>query len=56
MKTQQPGKQAKEQQDRGKTMMPGQNPKQNDAVDHDLYNDEGRINPLSDEGRKSRGG
>jgi hypothetical protein len=29
---------------RERTNMPGQNPKQNDAVDHDLYHDEGRIN------------
>src|SRR5687768_14613058 len=33
-------------QDRGRTNPPGQNPKQNDAVDHDLYNDENRQNPL----------
>jgi hypothetical protein len=34
-------------QDRGRTNPPGQNPKQNDAVDHDLYHDEGRQNPLA---------
>jgi hypothetical protein len=32
------------QNDRGRTQVPGGNPKQNDAVDHDLYNDENRPN------------
>jgi hypothetical protein len=40
------------QNDRGRTQVPGGNPRQNDAVDHDLYNDENRINPLAD--RKPR--
>jgi hypothetical protein len=30
--------------DRGRTNVPGGNPRQNDAVDHDLYNDENRPN------------
>jgi hypothetical protein len=35
--------------DRGRTNVPGGNPRQNDAVDHDLYNDENRRNPLAEE-------
>jgi hypothetical protein len=31
---------------RGRTQMPGQNPKQNDSPSHDQNNDENRINPL----------
>jgi hypothetical protein len=54
MKMHQPGKASKDAQDRGRTNPPGQNPKQNDAVDHDLYNDEGRINPLAEKSQKSR--
>ncbi len=47
MKPQQAAKrQSRSQQDRGRTNVPGGNPRQNDAVDHDLYNDENRINPL----------
>jgi hypothetical protein len=37
-------KQSQKQNDRGRTNVPGGNPKQNDAVDHDLYNDENRPN------------
>jgi hypothetical protein len=32
--------------DRGKTDVPGQNPRQNDAVDQDVYHDETRKNIL----------
>jgi hypothetical protein len=46
MKEHQPGKASKGNNDRGRTKVPGGNPKQNDAVDHDLYNDENRVNPL----------
>ena len=31
---------------REKTNPPGQNPKQNDAPDHDVHHDESRVNPL----------
>ena len=41
------------QSDRGRTNVPGGNPKQNDAVDHDLYNDENRPNLAKN---KSQGG
>jgi len=44
MKSQQPGKERNQESDRGRTNVPGGNPKQNDAVDHDLYNDENRPN------------
>jgi hypothetical protein len=54
MKMHQPGKDSKQGQDRGRTNPPGQNPKQNDAVDHDLYNDENRVNPLAGKSDKSK--
>lgn len=38
------GKKQNQQNDRGRTNPPGGNPRQNDAVDHDLYNDENRPN------------
>jgi hypothetical protein len=47
MNQQQPKKQ-NQKDDRGRTTLPGGNPRQNDAVDHDLYNDENRINPLAE--------
>jgi hypothetical protein len=31
---------------RERTNVPGQNPKQDDAPDHDVHHDESRINPL----------
>jgi hypothetical protein len=40
------------QNDRGRTNLPGGNPKQNDAVDHDLYNDENRPNLAKDKPRR----
>jgi hypothetical protein len=40
----QQGKKEKQKDDRGRTNVPGGNPRQNDAVDHDLYNDENRPN------------
>jgi hypothetical protein len=39
--------------DRGRTNPPGQNPQQNDAVDHDLYHDENRPN-LAKDGKSGR--
>lgn len=38
--------------DRGRTKVPGGNPRQNDAVDHDLYNDGNRPNLAKDKPRK----
>lgn len=38
--------------DRSRTQVPGGNPRQNDAVDHDLYNDEGRPNLAKNKPRK----
>jgi hypothetical protein len=32
---------------RKRTNPPGQNPRQDDAPDHDVHHDESRINPLS---------
>ncbi len=55
MKTQQQDKRTDDNSGRGRTNMPGQNPRQNDAVDHDLYNDENRINPLEDQSSKKQG-
>jgi hypothetical protein len=52
MKAPQPGKDSKDNNDRGRTKVAGGNPKQNDAVDHDLYNDENRTNPLDPKGAK----
>jgi hypothetical protein len=54
MTKEQQRKQQQKQSDRGRTMVPGGNPKQNDAVDHDLYNDENRRNPLAENGRRRR--
>jgi hypothetical protein len=45
---QQQSKKENQKDDRGRTTLPGGNPRQNDAVDHDLYNDENRINPLAE--------
>ena len=47
-------KEKKEEQknDRGWTNLPGGNPRQNDAVDHDLYNDENRPNLAQNKSRK----
>ena len=44
--------QQNQKDDRGRTQVPGGNPRQNDAVDHDLYNDEGRPNLAKDKPRK----
>ena len=33
---------------RGKTNVPGQNPKQNDAPDHDEHHDESRVNQYTE--------
>ena len=41
-----PSQNQKNQSGRGKTDVPGQNPKQNDAPDHDEHHDESRQNPL----------
>jgi hypothetical protein len=35
---------SKQSSDRGKSQLPGQNPRQNDAVDHDENNDQNRVN------------
>lgn len=54
MNTHEQGKRSRNKgQDRGRTNPPGQNPKQNDAVDHDHNNDENRQNPLDQKKRKS---
>ena len=49
---QQPEKKLNQKDDRGRTNQPGGNPRQNDAVDHDLYNDENRPNLAKDKARK----
>jgi hypothetical protein len=51
MNEQKPKKQNRKN-DRGRTNAPGGNPRQNDAVDHDLYNDEGRPNLAQNKSRK----
>ncbi|MDB6037609.1 MAG: hypothetical protein JWM99_1450 [Verrucomicrobiales bacterium] len=40
------GRNNKQGLDRGITRVPGQNPRQNDAVDHDENNDQNRVNKL----------
>ena len=52
MNDQQKGQKQNNQNDRGRTQVPGGNPRQNDAVDHDLYNDENRPNLAKDKPRK----
>jgi hypothetical protein len=42
--TTQSGPRSKQSSDRGKSQIPGQNPRQNDAIDHDENNDQNRIN------------
>ena len=54
MNQHQSGKRRQQQNDRGRTNMPGGNPRQNDAVDHDLYNDEGRVNGVQGKREKPR--
>lgn len=54
MNQHQPGKRRQNDNNRGRTNLPGGNPRQNDAVDHDLYNDEGRINPAQGRREKPR--
>jgi hypothetical protein len=49
---QQQGKKQDQKDDRGRTKAPGGNPRQNDAVDHDLYNDENRPNLAQTKSRK----
>jgi hypothetical protein len=46
------GKKQQGNDDRGRTNLPGGNPKQNDAVDHDVYNDENRQNLGKDKSSK----
>jgi hypothetical protein len=53
MNEQKQGKKPGQNDERGRTTVPGGNPKQNDAVDHDLYNDENRPNLAKE---KSSGG
>src|ERR1041384_5350782 len=50
----QKGKKQNQKSDRGRTNPPGGNPRQNDAVDHDLYNDEGRPNLALNKQRKQQ--
>lgn len=52
MNAQQQGKKQNHKDDRGRTNVPGGNPKQNDAVDHDVYNDENRPNLAQNKQRK----
>jgi hypothetical protein len=52
MMKEQKRKQQTQKDDRGRTIVPGGNPKQNDAVDHDLYNDENRPNLARNKGSK----
>jgi hypothetical protein len=49
---QQQAKKPNQKDDRGRTQAPGGNPRQNDAVDHDLYNDENRPNLAQNKPRK----
>jgi hypothetical protein len=44
MNDKQQSKPQPQKDDRGPTNLPGGNPRQNDAVDHDVYNDENRPN------------
>jgi hypothetical protein len=55
MNAQQQGKKQNQKDDRGRTNAPGGNPKQNDAVDHDLYNDENRPNLAQNKGGRNSG-